>query len=93
MVRLVFEFPSAGTSTSLIVAGVAMMIGGAVQMLTPIPSSTAQDQNNQPDNKPSYIFNGSVNTSAQGYPVPVGYGRMVVGSAVISAGISVEELP
>jgi predicted phage tail protein len=36
--------------------------------------------------------NGSVNTSAQGYPVPVGYGRMIVGSAVISAGIVAEEL-
>jgi predicted phage tail protein len=34
-----------------------------------------------------------VNTTAQGHPVPVGYGRMIVGSAVISAGIDVDEIP
>lgn len=39
------------------------------------------------ENKPSYNFNGAVNTTAQGNPVPLGYGRMIIGSAVISAGI------
>lgn len=80
-------------SPYLISAGVAMIIGGVVQMLTPMPNMNADTSNNQPDNKPSYTFNGAVNTTAQGYPVPVGYGRMVVGSAVISAGIVAEELP
>lgn len=76
----------------LMSAGIAMMIGGVVQMLSPTPNLSSQDSNNQPDNKPSYTFNGAVNTSAQGYPVPIGYGRMMVGSAVISGGITVEEL-
>lgn len=80
-------------SPYLISAGVAMIIGGVIQMLTPVPSLNSDTSNNLPDNKPSYAFNGGVNTSAQGYPVPVGYGRMIVGSAVISAGIVVEELP
>jgi len=80
-------------SPYLISAGVAMIIGGVVQMLTPMPNMNADTSNNQPDNKPSYAFNGAVNTTAQGYPVPVGYGRMIVGSAVISAGIVAEELP
>jgi predicted phage tail protein len=79
-------------SPYLLNAGIAMVIGGVVQMLTPIPSTNISDDNNRPDNKPSYTFNGAVNTSAQGYPVPIGYGRMIVGSAVISAGITVEEL-
>lgn len=77
----------------LIPAGIAMVIGGVVQMLTPMPNLSPDSSNNQPDNKPSYAFNGAVNTTAQGYPVPVGYGRMIVGSAVISAGIVAEELP
>ncbi len=72
--------------------GFALMIGGVIQMLTPVPTLNADTSNNQPDNKPSYAFNGGVNTTAQGYPVPVGYGRMIVGSAVISAGIVAEEL-
>lgn len=80
------------TVSSLFSAGAAMSIGGVVQMLTPMPSINVSDANNAPDNKPSYTFNGGVNTSAQGYPVPVGYGRMIVGSAVISAGIVAEEL-
>lgn len=70
--------------------GVSMMIGGVIQMLTPIPKMEAGQT---AENKPSFVFNGAVNTTAQGYPVPVGYGRMVVGSAVISAGISTEEMP
>ena len=86
-------FPGNPVSPWLGNMGLALMIGGVVQMLSPVPESASQDMNNAPDNKPSYTFNGAVNTSAQGYPVPVGYGRMIVGSAVISAGIVAEELP
>ena len=32
-------------------------------------------------------FNGPVNTVSQGNPVPVGYGRLKIGSAVISSGL------
>lgn len=73
--------------------GAMLALSGAAGILTPKQDASPQDLNNSPDNKPSYTFNGAVNTSAQGYPVPVGYGRMIVGSAVISAGIVAEELP
>lgn len=73
--------------------GAMMALSGAASILSPKQDGSAQDMNNSPDNKPSYTFNGAVNTTAQGYPVPVGYGRMIVGSAVISAGIVAEELP
>ena len=73
--------------------GAMLALAGAASILSPKQSGSAQDMNNSPDNKPSYTFNGAVNTTAQGYPVPVGYGRMIVGSAVISAGIVAEELP
>jgi predicted phage tail protein len=91
-VLIAASFIPSPLSPYLLNAGIAMVIGGVVQMLTPIPSTNISDDNNRPDNKPSYAFNGAVNTSAQGYPVPIGYGRMIVGSAVISAGITVEEL-
>lgn len=78
-------------ATALTYVGTSLVIAGASQMLSPTPKTP--NQNEQPDNKPSYVFNGAVNTSAQGYPVPVGYGRMIVGSAVISAGLASEELP
>lgn len=70
--------------------GMSMAIGGVVQML----ASTSKSEQAAEDKKdPSYIFNGAINTMAQGHPVPVGYGEMIVGSAVISAGISVDEVP
>lgn len=71
--------------------GISLTLGGAIQMLSPIPKS--EGANERPDNKPSYVFDGAVNTLAQGNPVPVGYGRMIVGSAVISAGMFAEDIP
>lgn len=80
-----------GTTTLATVAfsvGVSLALGGVAQMLAPQPKFDGPQEEQQP----SYVFNGAVNTTAQGQPVPVGYGRMVVGSAVISAGISVEDI-
>ncbi len=81
-----------GTAATIAISvGTSLIISGVSELLSPVPKPQAlQDR---PDNKPSYAFNGAVNTSAQGYPVPVGYGRMIVGSAVISASISTEDLP
>lgn len=73
-----------GPGFALFSMGAAMAAGGIVQMLSPQPKfGGAKESSNQP----SYVFNGAVNTEAQGHPVPLLYGRMRVGSAVISAGI------
>lgn len=69
--------------------GVSMALGGVMQMLS--PQQRGLSAKDGPDNGASYNFNGPVNTSAQGNPVPVLYGRMIVGSAVISAGIYAED--
>lgn len=70
-------------------AGIAMVLGGVVQMLSPTQKGLgAQDS---PANKPSYAFNGPVNTQAQGNPVPVAYGDPWTGSAVVSGGIFAED--
>lgn len=75
--------------TPLINAGVAMVIGGVVQMLSPTPKGLGTQES--PDNQPSYAFNGPVNMQAQGNPVPVAYGDTWTGSAVISGGIFAED--
>jgi predicted phage tail protein len=54
--------------------------------------SFTPENNEIADNRASYIFNGAVNLTAQGNPVPLCYGRMVVGSVVVSAGLSVEDI-
>lgn len=71
--------------------GWGMVTGGVVQLLAPTPKGIgAQDR---PENTASYTFNGPVNTQAQGNPVPyVAGGPMIVGSAVISAGIVAEDV-
>jgi predicted phage tail protein len=71
--------------------GFALMLGGVAQLLAPSPQGI--DMKEAPGNSPSYLFNGPVNTAAQGHPVPIGYGRMIVGSAVISAGVIAEDIP
>jgi len=70
--------------------GVSLVIGGVSQMLFS-PQTQTQSAERE-ENKPSFIFNGAVNTTRQGNCVPICYGRMIVGSQVISAGLSVTEL-
>lgn len=69
--------------------GAAMALGGVVQMLSPQAKGLASKQD--ADNKASYAFGGVTNTAAQGYPVPLGYGKRRIGGAIISAGIYVED--
>lgn len=79
-------FPPAAAYT--IPAGIGMVAGGVIQMLTPLPKSGSVDTK---DANASYLFNGPVNTQAQGNPVPLVYGRLIVGSAVISASIKANQ--
>jgi len=85
--------PAAGSTISFssiaMSIGVSMVLGGVTQLITGQQKglSTADS----PDNGASYNFNGPVNTTAQGNPVPLLYGELYVGSAVASAGIYAED--
>ncbi|ARP85773.1 tail assembly protein [Bordetella genomosp. 9] len=81
--------PLAAASPYLMQFGAALAIGGVVQMLS--TQQRGLSTKDSPDNGASYNFNGPVNTSAQGNPVPLLYGEMIVGSAVVSAGIYAED--
>ena len=70
-------------------AGAAMALGGVVQMLSPQPAGLSRSES--PDNKASYGFGSAKNTTAQGYPVGLLYGKRRIGGAIISAGIYVED--
>lgn len=71
-------------------AGIGLMAGGIYQMLSPQPKGL--HGRDDPDNKPSYAFGGSVNSLAMGNPVPVLYGEREIGGAIISAGIVAEDI-
>jgi predicted phage tail protein len=62
--------------------GAAMILGGIGQLLAPTPTEVKDDEN--------YAFNGAVNTVRQGVPVPICYGQLMIGGAVISSGITNE---
>lgn len=70
-------------------AGGALIAGGVIQMLSPQAAGLSSKQS--ADNQASYAFGGVTNTAAQGYPVPLLYGRRRIGGAIISAGIYVED--
>ena len=70
---------------NLAISGVSqLLMAGAVQ------PEGGNDELTGETNKASYAFSGPVNTTKQGNPVPVLYGRLLVGSQVISAGVEVQ---
>lgn len=83
-----------GATMSSIVqsVGISMVLGGVSSMLTKTPKSGIESVE-KAENRPSYAFDGAVNTAAQGNPVPWCYGGpIMVGSQVISAGLVTEQV-
>jgi predicted phage tail protein len=83
---------AAGLSISSVASsvGVSMLLGGISSLLFAPPKP--QGSSERPENKPSYNFNGPINTTQQGNCVPICYGRLRVGSQVISAGTETANL-
>jgi predicted phage tail protein len=73
-------------STALFGIGASLVLGGVAQLLSPvpvIPQGVGSDQ----DPRKTYNFSGLQQTSRQGTPVPIVYGKTLCGSVVISAGV------
>lgn len=88
-------FVLAGSVTGATIAtslGVSLILSGISSMLSSSPSKPATTSS-KPTNTPSYLFNGVVNVTNQGNPVPIAYGGpIIVGSQVISGGLSAEQV-
>jgi len=101
-------FLTAGASSAIGFVGASLILAGTAQLLSPQPAdlpgitgtgagggrqASFDPARNEPaDNQTSYIYNGAVNVTAQGNPVPICYGRMRVGSVVVTAGISTADI-
>lgn len=86
--------------------GISLTLGGVSQLLTPVPriappsmassgaaaAAAPTMRESELDPQKSYSFTGIQNTSVQGVPVPIIYGETVVGSIVISANITTQEV-
>ncbi|AAY37813.1 tail assembly protein [Pseudomonas syringae] len=70
-------------------AGIALLAGGVIQMLS--PQAAGIKQSAAPENQPSYAFGSAKNTTASGNPVPICIGERRWGGAIISASIYAED--
>ena len=70
-------------------AGIALLAGGVIQMLS--PQAAGLKQSASPENMPSYAFGSAKNTTASGNPVPICVGDRRWGGAIISASIYAED--
>jgi predicted phage tail protein len=86
-----FLIPSiAGTAAAsmlggLLVAGLLLGVSMLFSPKAPKPASSDEKKNE------NYSFSGPANITTQGAPVPVAYGRVHVGSIVVSAGLQLGE--
>jgi|TARA_Y100000015_G_scaffold4002_2_gene3671 predicted phage tail protein len=86
---------SASASASALAAsagnlGIALVVGGIAQAISPQPD-TGLERGVEAAKLESFVFNNVVNTAKQGLPVPIAYGRVFVGSAVLSSGLDVDQ--
>ena len=71
--------------------GASLILGGVAGMISPQPTMGNLTSGRESARLESFTFSGIVNTSKQGMPVPIAYGRLFVGSAVISSGLDVNQ--
>lgn len=80
----------AGVAAAAGSLGVALVLGGIAQAISPQPDlDSTLDESVQLE---SFTFSNVVNTSRQGMPVPIAYGRLFVGSGVLSSGLDVDQV-
>jgi len=82
---------SATLLTSLVVAGIGLAAVGFLALLSSPPPFVAPEFSapntaiSKSGGNKSYLFDGPTNVNGEGGPIPIGYGRIVVGSKSISA--------
>lgn len=72
--------------------GLSLVLGGIAQVISPQPDFSAMESGPEAAQLESFTFSNVVNTSRQGLPVPIAYGRVFTGSAVLSSGLDVDQL-
>ena len=79
---------AANVGTAVSVIGAGLVLNGVSELLFPLPTPDAQED----DPRISFAFNGLTNTSRAGTAHPIVYGEIVTGSVVISAGIDTNQV-
>ncbi|OZY47946.1 tail assembly protein [Pseudomonas lundensis] len=87
LLAISYVFPV--TAPYLAPAGIGLVAGGVIQMLS--PQAGGLKTSAAPENTPGYAFGSAKNTTASGNPVSLCYGRRRWGGAIISAAIYAED--
>ena len=96
---------AAAVGTAVSVLGASMVLGGVTQMLSPQPelpnggvntrndfqATRPESVNRGSDGQQSYAYLGAQNTVGVGATIPVAYGKVLIGSHVISADVDVAD--
>jgi predicted phage tail protein len=82
-----------GLITSAVVfnVGLALFATGIMGIISPPPRIGDYGIQEKPEERPSFIFDGPVNTINQGGPVPLVYGHVIVGSTLVSSSLEVTD--
>ena len=81
---------AAAIGTAVSALGAGLILTGVAQLITNTPEVGGSDSVDEVRKLESFSFSNIANTTKQGLPVPIIYGRVFTGSAVISAGIDTE---
>ncbi|EZP62714.1 MULTISPECIES: tail assembly protein [unclassified Pseudomonas] len=87
LLAISYVFPV--TAPYLAPAGIGLVAGGVIQMLS--PQAGGLKTSAAPENTPGYAFGSAKNTTASGNPVSLCAGRRRWGGAIISAAIYAED--
>lgn len=87
LLAISYVFPV--TAPYLAPAGIGLVAGGVIQMLS--PQTGGLKTSAAPENTPGYAFGSAKNTTASGNPVPLCIGERRWGGAIISAAIYAED--
>lgn len=86
---VVASFLTGGMAMFLMSAGMGLAMAGVTEMLAPKPKKGEKKDEEKSD---SHYFSGAENTSDQGSPVPLIYGRIRTGAQAISASLTIDQL-
>ena len=79
----------AGLAAAAGTLGIGLALTGIAQAISPQPEPPSIEESARLE---SFTISNVVNTSRQGLPVPIAYGRVFVGSAVLSSGLDVDQV-
>jgi len=88
----IFGTTFGAVSLGVAAIGAGLVLTGVADIISPM-NGPGLEASKEAAKLQNMSFSGVVNTARQGLPVPIAYGRVFVGSAVISSGFDVDHTP